>query len=125
MHTINVPDAARAKGGLAENISIEANRSQKGSVSETTLRLTPTEAAARSSWRAELARVLPHEWIFGTFLLLTGMRLFLHGGAARPWSFVFFGCLMAASFLFTWAEQNPTPLRWRVRLLFYPVAMGI
>lgn len=69
--------------------------------------------------------VLPHEWIFGTYLLLTGLRLFIHGGTARPWAFIFFGCLLACIWVFFWAERKPTPLRWRVRLLFYPAAMGI
>jgi membrane-associated phospholipid phosphatase len=69
--------------------------------------------------------VLPHEWIFGTYLLLTGLRLFVHGGAAQPWSYVFFGCVVAAIAVFFWAEQNPTAWRWRVRLLFYPASMGI
>jgi len=79
----------------------------------------------KNYWRAKLRAVLPHEWIFGTYLLLTGLRLFVHGGAARPWAFVFFGCVFAAIGVFFWAERNPTPWRWRVRLLFYPASMGI
>jgi membrane-associated phospholipid phosphatase len=75
--------------------------------------------------RLRLGAVLPHEWVFGAFLLLTGLRLFAHGGAARAWSFVFFGCLMAGVAVFFWAERNLTPWRWRVRLLFYPAAMGV
>ncbi len=75
--------------------------------------------------RSKLRTVLPHEWIFGAYLLLTGLRLFVHGGAARPWSFVFFGCLLACLWGFFWAERNPTPWRWRVRLLIYPAVMGI
>ena len=72
-----------------------------------------------------LRAILPHEWIFGTYLLLTGLRLFAHGGAALHWSFTFFGCLAAGVGLFFWTEQNPTALWWRMRLLFYPAAMGI
>jgi membrane-associated phospholipid phosphatase len=79
----------------------------------------------KNYWRAKLRAVLPHEWIFGTYLLLTGLRLFVHGGAARPWAFVFFGCVFAAIGVFFWAERNPTPWHWRVRLLFYPASMGI
>ena len=81
--------------------------------------------ADKNTWRTKLRAVLPHEWIFGTFLLLTGLRLFVHGGAARPWSFLFFGCVLASGAVFFWAENNLTPWRWRVRLLFYPSAMGI
>ena len=81
--------------------------------------------ADKNTWRAKPCAVLPHEWIFGTYLLLTGLRLFVHGGAARPWSFLFFGCVLTGIAIFFWAENNLTPWRWRVRLLFYPASMGI
>jgi membrane-associated phospholipid phosphatase len=80
---------------------------------------------AEGKWRESLGAVLPHEWVFGTYLLLTGLRLFAQGGAARGWSSIFLGCLLAGAMLFFWTEREPTPLRWRVRLLFYPAAMGI
>jgi hypothetical protein len=76
-------------------------------------------------WRNQLGAILPHEWVFGTFLLLTGLRLFVHGGAARGWSFVFWGCWLAGIGIFLWAERNLTPWRWQVRLLFYPAVMGV
>lgn len=79
------------------------------------------EERCRRQWRA----VLPHEWVFGAFLLYIGARLLAHGGAAGLWSVVFFGCLLAGIGLFFWTERNPTPWRWRVRLLFYPAAMGV
>ncbi|HEY2329577.1 MAG TPA: phosphatase PAP2 family protein [Verrucomicrobiae bacterium] len=69
--------------------------------------------------------MLPHEWIFGAYLLIFGLRLFVHGGAARPWSLVFLSCFGAAVGVFFWAGKNPTLWRWRVRLLFYPATMGI
>src|SRR5688572_11373999 len=69
--------------------------------------------------------VLPHEWCFGAFLALTWIRLALTGGQALAWSFVFFGCLLASVGVIAWARRNPNGLRWRVRLLFYPAAMGI
>jgi len=76
-------------------------------------------------WRMKLRAVLPHEWIFGAYLLTTALRLLVHGGAARPWSFLFFGCGLACGAVFFWAERNPTPWRWRVRLLTYPAVMGL
>jgi membrane-associated phospholipid phosphatase len=79
----------------------------------------------KKTWRHQLRAVLPHEWIFGAYLLLTGLRLLVHGGAARPWSYLFFGCWLAGLGIFFWSVQNLTPWRWRVRLLFYPCAMGI
>jgi hypothetical protein len=81
--------------------------------------------ASTNNWRTTLRAVLPHEWIFGAYLLLTALRLLVHGGAARPWSFVFLGCLLACALIFFWAKQDPTPWRWRVRLLAYPAVMGI
>jgi len=53
------------------------------------------------------------------------MRLFAHRGAPRGWSLVFFGCWLAGLAVLLWAERNLTPWRWRVRLLFYPAAMGV
>lgn len=70
------------------------------------------------------AAVLPHEWIFGTFLWVTAVRLLVNS-AARDWSLVFFGCLAAAIALIGWTERSPTPWRWRVRLASYFVLMGI
>jgi membrane-associated phospholipid phosphatase len=81
--------------------------------------------ASNIRWRRKLGAVLPHEWIFGMYLLLTGLRLFATGGPARNWSFLFLGCLLASIGIFFWAERNLTPWRWRVRLLFYPAAMGV
>ncbi len=46
--------------------------------------------------------------------------------AARRWLGRFFlGCWLAGVGVFFWAERNLTPVRWRVRLLFYPAAMGV
>ena len=78
----------------------------------------------KDKWKFEVAAVLPHEWVFCTFLLITTLRLFANS-AARSWSFVFFACLASTIVAFFWAERNPTPWRWRVRLSFYFVAMGI
>jgi hypothetical protein len=68
--------------------------------------------------------VLPHERIFGAFLLVTGTRL-LADAPGRPWATVFFACLVAAALLILWTERNPTPDRWRIRLAFSYVSMGI
>lgn len=70
-----------------------------------------------------LAAVLPHEWVFGTFLAITSLRL-LANGAARSWSVVFLSCLALAVVLILWTERKPTLWRWRIRLSFYFVAMG-
>jgi membrane-associated phospholipid phosphatase len=82
-------------------------------------------AACKNGWRRNLRAVLPHEWVFGAYLLLTGLRLFAHGGTARAWSFLFFVVWLAGAAVFFWAERDLTPWRWRARLLFYPAAMGV
>jgi membrane-associated phospholipid phosphatase len=61
--------------------------------------------------------------VFGTFLLVTGVRLFANS-AARSLSLVFFACLAVAIAQGIWTERNPTPWRWRVRLSSYFVLMG-
>jgi len=90
-----------------------------------TLTLAGNSTGRKGYWRHKLVAILPHEWVFGTFLLLTGLRLFVHGGSARDWSLAFLGCWLAGCCVFAWSERNLTAWRWRVRLLFYPVAMGI
>lgn len=80
---------------------------------------------SKSKWRRKWGAVLPHEWVFGTFLLLTGLRMLAHGGTTRGWSLAFLGCWLMGLAIFLWSERNPAPWRWRVRLLFYPAAMGI
>jgi membrane-associated phospholipid phosphatase len=69
------------------------------------------------------AAVLPHEWVFGAFLLTTGVRLAAND-AARGLSWVFFTCLACTIALVFWTERNPTPWRWRVRLSSCFVVMG-
>ena len=69
------------------------------------------------------AAVLPHEWVFGTFLLMTGVCLSLNR-AGRDLSFVFLGCLACMIALIAWTERNPTDWRWRVRLSSCFVVMG-
>ena len=69
--------------------------------------------------------VLPHEWVFGGFLALTATRLFAAGKSEFVWASVFAACLFASIAVIVWAGKNPGPFRWRVRLLFYPAAMGL
>ena len=80
--------------------------------------------AFKDGWRLKPAAVLPHEWVFSAFLVATGARL-LADSAARSWSGVFFACLAASLFMILWTERQPTASRWRARLLFYYVAMGV
>lgn len=69
------------------------------------------------------AAILPHEWAFGAFLLMTGVGLSLHR-AGHGLSLVFFGGLACTLALIIWTERNPTAWRWRVRLSSCFVVMG-
>lgn len=68
---------------------------------------------------------LEHEIVFGLFLAATWIRLVVKQGAANPCALVLLGCLLGAVVVGIWAQRNPSPLRWRVRLLYYPAVMGI
>lgn len=81
--------------------------------------------ATKNAAKRKGIAVLPHEWCFGFFLALTGLRLLIKGGEATAWSAVFLGFVIGSVFVIAWAARNPTPLRWRLRLLFYPLAMGV
>lgn len=70
-------------------------------------------------------RLLPHEYAFSLFLALTGGRLAVHAGLLSPLSLLFLGCLLASAALILWSGREPTPWRWRIRLLFYPALMGV
>jgi hypothetical protein len=68
---------------------------------------------------------LPHELVFGAFLAITWARLVVKLGPAHPFALIFLGCMAGAVVVRLWARRNPTPLRWRVRLLYYPAIMGL
>ena len=70
-------------------------------------------------------RLLPHEWCFGGFLAITWLRLTTHLGPLNLYSLIFLGCLLGAVTACVWARRDPSGLRWRVRLLYFPAAMGV
>src|SRR5882724_11529458 len=70
-------------------------------------------------------RLLPHEYVFGLFLVLTWVRLVLQAGPFRSSSLAFLGCLLTSFAVILWASRRPTRSRWRVRLLLYAVLMGL
>ncbi|HWM70185.1 MAG TPA: phosphatase PAP2 family protein [Steroidobacteraceae bacterium] len=86
--------------------------------------MSEVSLAFKDGWRPKAAAVLPHEWVFSAFLVVTGARL-LADSPARVWAAVFFACLAACVLMIFWTERNPTPGRWRIRLSFYYVAMGV
>ncbi len=69
--------------------------------------------------------VLPHEWSFGAFLVITWARLAAAAGIANAHSLLFLGCILALAGVSAWAHRSPTGWRWRVRLLAFPAVMGV
>src|SRR6185295_14279720 len=80
---------------------------------------TASASAAGSRWR-----VLPHEIVFSVFLLITWARLVAGGAALTAAGLSFFLFLVASVVVVAWGQARPNPLRWRLRLLFYPALMG-
>jgi membrane-associated phospholipid phosphatase len=70
-------------------------------------------------------RLLPHEFFFGLFLLVTWMRLGRTVGFLGPDALLYF-VLIAANVWAVWfCRSNGTSMRWRLGLLFYPLAMNV
>lgn len=70
-------------------------------------------------------RTLPHEWLFGAMLLLFTARLLWRGPVAAACAAAFLGCFLAGLALTWWCIQRPGVWRWRIRLAWYFVAMGL
>src|SRR5579862_6371850 len=73
-----------------------------------------------SQWRP-----LPHEIFFGLFLVVTWLRLGVNAGFLGR-DAIFYFALMLLNLAAIWlCRSEDTPLRWRLGLLFYPIAMNI
>src|SRR5580658_6190929 len=95
------PTAGIIESGVSRMPPLEPSSLPKAVFADVPVRDTAICSRPRASLEI-FGAVLPHEWIFGTFLLLTGLRLFVHGGIAQWWSFVFFGCLSVGIGLCLW-----------------------
>ncbi|PYI87891.1 MAG: phosphoesterase PA-phosphatase [Verrucomicrobia bacterium] len=69
--------------------------------------------------------LLPHEIAFGLFLAVTWLRLAFATGVLGRDSGLFLGLLAVNAVLTVRCVRQETNLNWRLRLLFYPVAMNI
>jgi membrane-associated phospholipid phosphatase len=69
--------------------------------------------------------VLPHEYAFNAFLLLIAVRLSAYVGPLDPHALAFFAYLTVGVLLIPWCNRHPTTRRWRARLIWYPIIMGI
>ena len=69
-------------------------------------------------------KLLPHEGIFGLFLLVTWLRLVLAVGPLDRDALIYLVILLVNIAIIGWCWRRETTLLWQVRLWFYPVAMN-
>ena len=70
-------------------------------------------------------RLLPHEWICGAFLLVLWVRLLFRVGPHASDTLFVLGLLCMNAVLVAYSDFRKQPHSWRLRLLFYPVAMNL
>lgn len=69
--------------------------------------------------------LMPHEWLFGGYLLVTSLRLVVSQGAFGADTLVFLGVLAGALFAAYYCNRHPTERIWRIRLFYYPIMMNV
>ena len=70
------------------------------------------------------AKLLPHEWFFGAFLLVHWLRLLIAVGPLDRDALLYLALLLANIFVIAWCRRRETGPRWQLRLWFYPLAMN-
>lgn len=75
--------------------------------------------------RAARLGPLPHEYAFGGWLVGMALWLLWVAGPADIHSLAFSAFALLSLALIAWCQRQPTPLRWRLRLLWYPSVMGL
>jgi hypothetical protein len=70
------------------------------------------------------AKLLPHEWFFGAFLLVHWLRLLRAVGPLDRDALLYFTLLLANVLVIASCRLRETNLRWQLRLWFYPAAMN-
>lgn len=83
--------------------------------------ITPPHSNARTF----LSELLPHEWVFGGWLAAMALALAIIAGPALPATGLFAAYALLSVALAVWCQRAPSPLRWRLRLLWYPSVMGL
>lgn len=74
---------------------------------------------------AKEIELLPHELFFGAFLLITWLRLVVATRFASRDALVFLVLLVVNVLLVCSCILRQSDFRWRMRLLFYPLAMNL
>jgi len=72
-----------------------------------------------------LRNLLPHEWFFGAFLLVTWLRLVAAVGPRDADALLYLGLFLGTAALIVWCEVRVTNARWFARLWAYPVVMNL
>ena len=70
-------------------------------------------------------QLLPHEMFFGLFLVVTWLRLGLALGFFGTDALLYFALILGNLWAIWFCRSNGTAVRWRIGLLFYPVAMNV
>src|SRR4051812_34367410 len=70
-------------------------------------------------------RLLPHEWFFGAFLLLTWLRLVAAVGPLDLNALLYLAMMLVNAVLIGWCAVRETRARWLARLWQYPVLMNV
>lgn len=69
--------------------------------------------------------LLPHEYIFQLFVLVTWLRLIHATGFFGPLSLLYLSFLLVAALLVYLSVRSNRDWPWRLRLLYYPVVMNV
>ncbi len=75
--------------------------------------------------RIDHSSLLPHEVFFGLFLVVTWLRLGFAVGFVSGDALLYLVLLVANVWAIWYCRSNGSPRRWRVGMLFYPVAINI
>jgi membrane-associated phospholipid phosphatase len=70
-------------------------------------------------------RLLPHEFFFGLFLVITWMRLGFTVGFLGPDALLYFVLIVINVWVIWLCRSNGTSVRWRLGSLFYPLVMNV
>jgi membrane-associated phospholipid phosphatase len=69
--------------------------------------------------------LLPHEALFGAFLLITWVRFGVALGFGSREALLYLALMAADAGLIAFCKRRPTRTRWVLRLLFHPVALNV
>ena len=69
--------------------------------------------------------ILPHEWIFGGYLLSMWLRLLSGTSPGSRDTLLYLALIVANVALIVHCMRNGSTRNWRLRLLFYPIAMNV